>query len=64
MLLVISNSLLLEKIFVLLVTPIFLSVTLTVALPVAFDNPLKVISFPLFVIDTCPEFNFSVVPSV
>ena len=48
----------------LLVMPIFLRVTFTVALPLVFDKPLNTTSFPLFVIVTWSDVNGSTLPSV
>ena len=46
-----------------LVRPSFLRVTFTTALPLDSFNPLKVITFPLFVISTWSSVNGSVEPS-
>ena len=62
-LLVTSSCWLLEYTLVLLVIPIFLRVTLTVALPLVFDKPLKTTSLPLFVMVTWSDVSFSTLPS-
>ena len=61
--LVTSTFWLLTKSLVLLVKPSFLRVTFTTADPLDSFNPLKVITFPLFVISTWSSVNGSVVPS-
>ena len=61
--LVTSSCWLLIKSFDLLVTPSFLRVTLTTALPLDFDNPLNEIVFPPSVIKTWSSVSVSVEPS-